>query len=297
MSEASKSAVELDVLLTGEIPMPYAYVFRPKGGTRLTRLGAAFNPRGKMVRSPCLAYVLRHPAAGVILIDTGFHPDAGDNPRRHFGLRMALLFRHFKPAEMSYEEQLAALGVERSEVELVLMTHLHFDHTSGMSLLPNASFACTHAEWTEANGRGAASRGYVSAHLPAQSRMEFIEFEQAGEPHGAFTKTIDLLDDGSIRLISTPGHTPGHMSVLVRVSGGQQVLVVGDAAYTLRSIREEILPLLTRNDSIYLRSLHQLKAFSEQEPGATLVPSHDPTAWHALRDLSASARTGLGAAS
>ena len=290
-----KTAVELDVMVVGQVPTPYAYVFRPENGNRLTRLAAVFDPRGDVVQSPCLAYVLRHPSAGAILIDTGLHPGASDNLLRDFGLPIALVFRNLEPAEVPYEDQLRGLGAEASEVERVIMTHLHVDHTSGMRLLPQAKFVCT-CEVGGCNGRAAGGNGYVSHHLPPRPRMELVEFERVGEPHGPFAKTIDLLGDGSIRLISTPGHTAGHMSVLVRVPGGHEVLVVGDAVYTLRSIREEILPLLTVNDADYLRSLRELKAFSEQEPEATLVPSHDPTAWHALRGVSVSTERALAAA-
>lgn len=291
------AAASLDVLVVGEIPTPHAYVFRPEGGHQVRRLAAVFNPRGRVVRSPCLAYVLRHPSAGVILIDTGLHPDASGNLRKDFGVPMALLFRKLQPPERPYPDQLRELGVEADQVERVIMTHLHVDHTSGMRSLPNATFACTRAEWVAANARGAAGKGYVSHHLPPETRMELLDFEAAGEPHGPFSRTIDLLGDDSIRLISTPGHTAGHMSVLVRIPSGDQVLVVGDAVYTLRSIREEILPFLTVDDTVYLRSLRELKAFAEHEPDATLVPSHDPTAWHALRDVSASARKLLITAS
>ena len=83
-----------------------------------------------------------------------------------------------------------------------------------------------------------------------------------------------------MRLISTPGHTVGHMSVLLRVAGDRRVLVVGGAAYTLRNIREEILPLLTADDETSVQSLRELKAFADSEPEAILVPSHDPSAWH-----------------
>jgi glyoxylase-like metal-dependent hydrolase (beta-lactamase superfamily II) len=68
------------------------------------------------------------------------------------------------------------------------------------------------------------------------------------------------------------------MSVLLRVTGDRQVLVVGDALYTLRNMREELLPLLTADDARYLSSLRELKAFADQEPDAILIPSHDPEA-------------------
>jgi len=154
------------------------------------------------------------------------------------------------------------------------------DHTSGMRLLPKAQFACSREEWLATQRRFAAGKGYVRHHLPSESRMRLLDFDRDGEPYATFAKTIDLLGDGTVRLISTPGHTVGHMSVLLRVAGDRRVLVVGDAAYTLRNIREEILPLLTADDETSVQSLRELKAFADSEPEAILVPSHDPSAWH-----------------
>lgn len=290
---ANQGAVGLDVMVVGTVPTPHGYVFRPQRGNRLTGFLRVLLPGGEVIKSPCLAYVVRHSDAGAILIDTGIHPDASENLRQDFGTRMGLVFRNLRPAKVPYEEQLRELGVEPSEVERVVMTHLHVDHTGGMRLLPNARFVCAREEWRAATRKGAAGKGFVARHLPPETRMELIDFERQGEPHGPFPSTLDLLGDGSIRLVSTPGHTPGHMSVLLQVEGGRQVLVVGDAVYTLRSIREQILPLLTVSDELYLRSLRELKRFMESEPDAILVPSHDPTAWHALRSVSPAAERAL----
>jgi glyoxylase-like metal-dependent hydrolase (beta-lactamase superfamily II) len=151
-----------------------------------------------------------------------------------------------------------------------------------MRLLPSARFVSTPDEVRVARSRFAVIRGYVRHHLPPESRFELIDFGALGRPFATFEKTIDLLADGSIRLISTPGHTPGHQSVLLRREDGRMVLLVGDAAYTLRSIREQTLPLLTADDRASARSLRELKAFAETEPDALLVPTHDPDAWREL---------------
>ena len=291
--------VQLEMIVTAELPFPRAYVFRG-GGPGVARpprlLAVAVLPGGEPpLRGQCLAYVIRHPSAGTLLVDTGFHPDARADLRKDFGLAMGLFFRGLKPAETPYDEQLRELGVEPGEVERAIMTHLHVDHTSGMRLLPRARFICTRPEWKAARGRGVSARGFVSHHLPPESRTELIDFEADGEPYGPFTRTVDLLGDGTVRLVSTPGHTPGHMSVLVCVEGGGQVLIVGDAAYTLRSIREQVLPLLTADDDAYRSSLAELKAFSEEEPDAVLVPTHDPDAWRQLSGAGSDARVRAGA--
>ncbi len=273
--------VELFVVRTGQIPTPHGYVFRADG-SRLSRFRAGLRMDDNASISPCLAFAVTHPTAGLILIDTGFHRDTRAAFRRDFGIPMSLLFRGLRPASKPFDEQLRELEIEPESVRKVLMTHLHVDHTSAMRLLPNAQFTISQAEWRAAHGKLAASRGYVQHHLPPETRVNLVDLGRDGTPLGPFPNAIDLLGDGTIRLLSTPGHTRGHMSVLLRLGDGRRVLLVGDAAYTLRNIREGILPMLTDDDDKSRRSLEQLRAFINEHPDAIAVPSHDPDAWRAL---------------
>jgi glyoxylase-like metal-dependent hydrolase (beta-lactamase superfamily II) len=245
------------------------------------------NRKGRLLESPCLAYVVHHDQLGTLLIDTGLHPDASQNIRKDFGPAMGLLFRDLRPVDAPFADQLRAIGVEPDAIERVVMTHLHVDHTSGMRLLPNASFICAREEWTAAHRRLAIANGYVRQHLPPESRMQLLDYQNDGESYGAFAQTIDLTGDGTIRLILTPGHTAGHQSVLLQLEDGRTILLVGDAAYTVRSIREQLLPMLTANDQASLTSLRKLNAFAQAHPHALLVPSHDPDAWRELPKLGA----------
>jgi glyoxylase-like metal-dependent hydrolase (beta-lactamase superfamily II) len=281
--EIDTAGVQLDVMITAKIRMPRGYVYRAAGNP-LKRVLTGIWPSGDTLDAPCTAYAVRHPSAGTILIDTGMHADAREHLRRDFGGPMSLLFRGLRPAEEPFDEQLRALGIEPTGVERVVMTHLHVDHTSGMRLLPNARFTASRVEWAATRGRFPAGKGYVQHHLPAASRMELLDFDGDGTPYATFSQTIDLLGDGTIRLISTPGHTSGHLSVLLRLSSGGQALLVGDAAYTLRNIHEEILPMLTVDDDAAIDSMREIEAFAVAQPEAILVPSHDADAWHALPD-------------
>jgi N-acyl homoserine lactone hydrolase len=163
------------------------------------------------------------------------------------------------------------------------MTHLHVDHTSGMPEFGRATFICTESEWSAAQGRMAVLNGYVKRHLPDPTRIQRLDFSE-GVAHGPFSRTLDLFGDGSVRLIDTPGHTPGHMSVLVRLSKGE-ALLAGDAIYTLRSLRESLISWRTADDDLFHSSLRELRAFAEQNPGAPIIPTHDASVWDEVRKL------------
>jgi N-acyl homoserine lactone hydrolase len=276
-------AVTLDVIVTAWFTVPEAFVRRQERAGALGRLAAGLRPGAPKLRCPCAAYVIRHPTAGAILIDTGFHAQAARSPRREFGALMSIPFRALKPAHAPFDAQLRALGVDPASVGRVVMTHLHLDHTSGLRLLPAAQVVCDRREWEAAHARGATAKGYVGHHLEAAAaRTDLVEFERDGVPYGGFEQTIDLLGDGTIRLLSTPGHTRGHLSVLVRRDDGAQALLAGDAVYTLRTLREGARPILTEDETAYRRSMTQLQRFAALEPDVPIVPSHDPDAWREL---------------
>jgi glyoxylase-like metal-dependent hydrolase (beta-lactamase superfamily II) len=239
---------------TGTIAMPRAYTYR--GEWRRGRLD-----------SPIGAFLLEHPDEGPVLVDTGW------DPRVDVGRAMGLFFRGVRmdPAD-AVPARLDALGVEREAVRTVVMTHLHVDHTCAMAAFPGATFVTTRAEWAAAHARAAVLSGYVRAHLPAESSVRFVDFAGGEE--------VDLLGDGSIRLVSTPGHSLGHLSVLVESERGP-VFLLGDAVYTLRNLREDILPLRTADDAASRETMRRLRAYADAHPDVPLIPTHDAAAWDA----------------
>ena len=274
-------AVELEVIRFGRIKMPHDYVVRPPG-RRLSRWLTGFRPGVDAFDGSCLAFVVRHPAVGVILVDTGLHPGAYGRVAADFGFPTGWMFRGLEPIGTPFDQALRQRGVDPAAVEQVVMTHLHVDHTSGIRLLPRAEFILAKAEWAAACRRTARLKGYNPDHLPDAGRTRLVDLEHQGVPHGPLTHTVDLLGDGTMRLAWTPGHTPGHLSVVVRTRDRGEVLLVGDAAYTEGNIRRQALPLITVDDTQARRSLAQLNAYADAHPSTLLVPSHDPTAWHQL---------------
>lgn len=158
------------------------------------------------------------------------------------------------------------------------MTHLHVDHASGASEFPATEFVCSTREWEAAGARLGAYYGYHRSHPPA-ARVRQIDFTgPSSAAHGPFDRAVDLLGDGSVRLFSTPGHTDGHLSVLLQLEA-RRALVIGDAVYTLRNLREGRRPYRVPDTAGYDRSTEQIRAFERAHPDALLIPTHDQGAW------------------
>lgn len=277
------ATARLHPLRCGDSLAPPGWTFRHDGRGAARRALGIGVPHNKWDSGPIGAFLLEHPSAGPILIDTGLHPSTAERLRENFGRVNAYFFRTLRTSpQQSLPAQLRTRGIDPDRIELVVMTHLHVDHASAMSELPAATFICTRREWRAATARFGEWSGYVRRQLPAPSRVSTIDFarESAGR-HGPFERTVDLLGDGSIRLIDTPGHTPGHMSVLVRLTE-REALLAGDAIYTMRNLREGILPWRTVDDDTYRHSVDQLRKYTEQNPDALIIPTHDACVWESL---------------
>jgi N-acyl homoserine lactone hydrolase len=273
--------VHLEGLITGSIRLPLGWVFRSEaaGFREAMGLGAAADQR---LDVPVGAFVIHHSKAGVVLVDTGFGAAAAYARMRHLGVVNGAFLRGLTMAESdAVADQLRAMSIGPGDVRTVVMTHLHADHTGGMADFPDATFVTTRAEWQAARRFAAPFNGYARRHLPDGRRMPFVDFTE-GVPVEEFGQGVDLLGDGTVLLVSTPGHSAGHLSVLVQDSRGD-VLLLGDAVYTLRNLDEDVLPWRTASDTLYARTLARLRAYRETCPGTLLVATHDADAWSRLR--------------
>ncbi len=268
--------VALDVIHVADLRSPLAL-------TQRSRLGplALVRPGQPQLTMPMLAFAVRHPEAAPVVVDTGLHPDALASITSDYGRFPGLFFASARPAGPDFAAQLRERGVDAAAVEQVVMTHLHADHTSAMRLLERAEFLVDHREWRAATAPRATAAGYARRHLPSADRVRQLDLERDGEPFGPFAATLDLFGDGTVRLIATPGHSPGHLSVLVRAAD-REVLLVGDAVYTLDNLRTGELPWRCHDDDRYRQSVAELQAFAREHPEVVLVPTHDPEAYKPL---------------
>lgn len=269
--------VKVTPLLCAEGVWPEAWRHREDG--RLAPLHAAGVGVSKddMHRYPIVAFLVEHPGAGAILIDTGLHPSVAVDKKQNLGRFLATTTARdweMEP-EQAIPDQLRAMGKQASDVKLVVMTHLHLDHASGMSQFPDATFVFSRQEWERANEQRAVTSGYVQKHFDHAFEYRLLDFHREDvESFAGFGRSFDLLGDGSVHVAFTPGHTMGHMSVVLR-GADREVLVCGDAAYTRHALKTGHKPWLMQDEHLFARSLRELQRYVEQTPSAIVVPGHD----------------------
>src|SRR6188474_217012 len=113
---------------------------RPGGRFETLKLLRALITGDPAATVPVPAFLVRHPSAGAILVDTGLHPSIATDGKQNFG---GLANRFGKPTLKPGEDvpsQLRARGLDAGEVPIVVMTHLHIDHTSAISEFPRSTF-------------------------------------------------------------------------------------------------------------------------------------------------------------
>jgi glyoxylase-like metal-dependent hydrolase (beta-lactamase superfamily II) len=230
------------------------------------------------VRVPCPAFLIRHPSAGAILVDTGLHPSIATDPSENFGGLGARLGKPTLAPGEDVPSQLRDRGLDPGEVPIVVMTHLHLDHTSAISEFPQSTFVVSETEWRfAARGPRPALNGYRRPHFDYAFDYRTIDFDRdTVDSYATFGRTFDLFGDGTIRLAYTPGHSPGHMSVIARLAKTDFV-IGGDVLYLAGQLSGDVPGPPRPHDAHNLRrSLQELRLFHAQFPGAIITPGHDP---------------------
>ena len=185
---------------------------------------------------------------------SGLSPAAVADPAGHYGEDSAIGFFALE------QEALIAEQVDLASLTLVVLTHLHFDHAGGLELLPDSlPVVLQRAEWEGAHDRAAVARNFF---LPRDyagiaDRVRLVDGDH------------DLLGDGSVELLLTPGHTPGHQSV--RVGS----LVIGaDVAHYASSLDDHRFPAFGDDPAAQARSAERLREL--RDAGLAVQPGHDP---------------------
>lgn len=269
-------------------PMVCAYMDSPPEFMAMTRgkLHAArgvFGSKEDWIKLPIVAFLVEHPGAGPIIIDTGFHPSVAVDPKQNLGPVYGRIYRIDMRPEQAIPAQLREQkGIEPADVRVAIMTHLHMDHASAISEFTSATFVLGHGEWRAFHASRFALNGYVRHHVEHAVEYKEVPYDSPViDSYATFGRAFDLFGDGSVRLVYTPGHTHGHQSVILRLEG-REALVTGDAIYFTRTLEDERRGWAMADEHRWRRSIGEIRLYRRENPDALIIPGHDPAAWAQL---------------
>ena len=237
---------------------------------------------------PVNVYVIEH-ARGLILFDTGQDRASVTDPAYFPSGLTGFLYRRLAGFDIGEQDtvtaQLATLGYAPSDVDTAILSHLHQDHIGGLPELTGSDLLVSAAEWAELSKRGPELRGFLRSHIQLPGlRWHQVSLEPTGDPSLApFTQSLDVMGDGSLVLLPTPGHTAGSVSLLVRRGARPPLLLAGDLTYGAELLQRGQLPGVGTRRQL-AESTRKVLALEQQLPGLVVLPAHDPTAARRLLD-------------
>jgi N-acyl homoserine lactone hydrolase len=206
----------------------------------------------RKVRLPVPAYLVET-ATERILIDTGLNPAAVVDPIAHYDRPDTFAVFGIE------QEQSIAEQIDVSTLTRVVLTHLHFDHAGALKLIPaSVPVVVQRSEWHAGHDQDAVKRNFLFPldYLDTDREVILVDGDH------------DLLGDGSVELLLTPGHTPGHQSVRVG-----EIVIGGDVVHFSSVLDDHRFPVFGDDLAEQGRSAERLRAMRDR--GLTVIPGHD----------------------
>lgn len=258
------SNLRLYILHTGDVHM--------EGNIHMHKETPGFKDEPEDKRfNPAYCFLLEHPAEGLCLIDSGLHPDFVERKNGNFGTLVGSLIHVKSRKGMDALTQISSVHKNPGDIRHILMTHLHPDHTSGLPLFRDTKriLYMDQNEYKASTSALGVMQGYLKKHLQGFA-LRYYDYNM--EVPG-FIRAADVFGDRSVIILPTPGHTTGHVSILLNMGGGP-VLLTGDAAHRRQNLAGQFP---TRGDyGPGLASVRLLAELWAQYPDMKVIFSHDP---------------------
>ena len=212
---------------------------------------------------------------GVVLVDTGETARTGEPgyfPRWHPYFRLAVQLDVTQEQEVG--PQLNRLGIRPDDVRTVILTHLHTDHAGGLHHFPKSKILVSDEELAIAKGFAGRLRGYLPNRWPQWFAPKSIVFGASKATQTPLIAGHLVTSDGTVVIVPTPGHTPGHVSVVV-VDGDVNYFLAGDTTYTQQSLVEEQVDGVSPSEAGSLRTMQRIVRYARSQP-MIYLPTHDP---------------------
>ena len=248
------------------------YVFS-SGGLTIDKASLQTGATGK-ITVPVAFFLIKHPK-GNVLFDTGNNDKIITDPT-YWGPLAQMLSAESRSPDVAIDVQLNKAGVKPSDINYVILGHMHLDHAGNIGKFPAATIVYQRDEiinafWPKPGFAGAYITGDFSLLRSnvgdsTPSRQKVIELD--GD--------LDLFGDGSIYIHRQVGHTPGSQMALIRLPKTGPVVLTSDTCYLMENLQKDILPsvALAYNPAGILDGYAWIKHLMSAE-GADVIFAHD----------------------
>jgi glyoxylase-like metal-dependent hydrolase (beta-lactamase superfamily II) len=252
--------VKIHPLSTGTVSVKRSFLHARTGARRQVSL---FLPDEFSPPLPIHVWVVEHGGRRV-LVDTGEVAGAHDVPFARFSVRSS---EELAPA-------LSRAGFAVGDIDTVVLTHMHGDHMDGAVHLGEQPVLVHEPELAYSRTLPARLAQRL-LRQPIPPGVRFEPFALGGGAFGAFPASMDLIGDGRIVVVPTPGHTPGHVSVVCVDDDGRHVFLAGDATDTLEQLHARRADAVAPKPAVQIESIDRILAHAREQP-TVYLPSHDP---------------------
>jgi len=167
--------------------------------------------------------------------------------------------------QTSLVEQLAQLHINPSQITFVGISHYHGDHVGQVASFPQATLLIGKGDWEALN---------ETKPNPGVNPANFAHWISGGGKVEPLPGDKDVFGDGSVIMLNTPGHTPGHHSLLVKLKDKGNVLITGDLAHFRENYDSNGVPTFNTSRAETLASLDRFKQLAKNL-NATVIVQHD----------------------
>ena len=218
---------------------------------------------GKSIEFSSTCYLIRHGGSS-LMWDTGV-PEATIGDPKGWSTLPKLIVYHL---DRTITSQLAEIGLKTGDIDYVAISHTHGDHIGNVKLFPDATVLLQRAEYDWINS------GPLTD--PNLNQLVILARQLMGQPKNLklIDGDLDVFGDGSVILISTPGHTPGSQSLMVHLANSGYIVLSGDVVHLQENFEKNIVPALNVDKAQSLASMQRVRDIM-QSYNAKLFINHD----------------------
>src|SRR6202034_2769112 len=170
--------------------------------------------------------------------------------------------------DKSVTAQLAEIGLKPDDIGRVALSHTHGDHIGNVGLFPNSTIVMQRAEYNWIHSPNGPNDNVNQLMALARKLMGSPKHLQL------IDGDTDVVGDGSVTLVSTPGHTPGHQSLLVHLKHSGFIMLSGDLVHLRENVAKNIVPSLNTNKAESIASMEKVRQLIAKYKAALFI-NHD----------------------